>query len=93
MGESLSIAHAGLSILALKIYHMLIEAGRTDVTDTHRDTCRAKLDILLQQRRDLSEAIDTLLDDIAHGRKYMKVYRQMKMYNDPNLNPILYNRK
>lgn len=91
--ESPAWAIDRLSILALKIYHMRIEARRTDVTDTHRDTCRAKLDILLQQRRDLSEAIDTLLDDIAHGRKYMKVYRQMKMYNDPNLNPILYNRK
>lgn len=91
--ESPAWAIDRLSILALKIYHMRIEAGRTDVTDTHRDTCRAKLDILLQQRRDLSEAIDTLLDDIARGRKYMKVYRQMKMYNDPNLNPILYNRK
>ncbi len=82
-----------LSILALKIYHMQIEADRTDAAPDHRARCRAKLDILLQQRKDLSAAIDTLLDDIAAGRKYMKVYRQMKMYNDADTNPVLYGSK
>lgn len=82
-----------LSILALKIYHMAIEANRTDASAEHRDRCAGKLDILLQQRTDLSGAIDTLLDDIAAGRKYMKVYRQMKMYNDADTNPVLYGKK
>ena len=59
----------------------------------HTDKCRAKLDVLLEQRKDLTEAIDTLLDDIEAGRKYMKVYRQMKMYNDPSTNPVLYGKK
>jgi len=82
-----------LSILALKIYHMRAEAERTDASDGHRARCAGKLDILLQQRVDLSAAIDRLLDDIAAGRKYMKVYRQMKMYNDADTNPVLYARK
>lgn len=79
-----------LSILALKIYHMQQEAERTDASQAHIAKCRAKLDVLLEQRHDLIAAIDTLLDDIAAGRKYMKVYRQMKMYNDPDTNPVLY---
>jgi hypothetical protein len=79
-----------LSILALKIYHMREQAERTDASDEHRQKCRAKLDVLLEQQKDLSTAIDQLLADIAAGRKYMKVYRQMKMYNDPSTNPILY---
>ncbi len=81
------------SILALKIYHMEEQANRTDATEQHRATCRGKLDVLLEQQRDLSEAIDQLLDDIAAGRKYMKVYRQMKMYNDPSTNPVLYRKQ
>ena len=91
--ESPAWAVDRLSILYLKIYHMQAEAERTDVDDAHRAACRAKLDVLVTQRADLSEAIDRLLDDIAAGRKYMKVYRQMKMYNDPALNPVLYGGK
>lgn len=79
-----------LSILALKIYHMRIESLRTDATDGHIAKCREKLSVLLQQRKDLTSAITELLDDIAAGRKYMKLYKQMKMYNDPELNPVLY---
>ena len=82
-----------LSILALKIYHMQIEATRPDASPEHRARCAGKLDVLLQQRADLSSAIDRLLDDIAAGRKYMKVYRQMKMYNDADTNPVLYGTK
>ena len=88
--ESPAWALDRLSILALKIYHMTAEAARHDATPEHRQKCQAKLDILLQQREDLTTAIDQLLDDIAAGRKYMKVYRQMKMYNDTETNPILY---
>ncbi|MEZ4881704.1 MAG: DUF4254 domain-containing protein [Flavobacteriaceae bacterium] len=78
-----------LSILALKIYHMNEEATRKDASEAHRAACQKKLDVLLEQRVDLSTAINQLLDDIAHGRKYMKVYKQMKMYNDDELNPVL----
>ena len=77
-----------LSILALKVYHFQIEAHRGD--DAHRAKCQAKLDTLLTQRADLTTAIDQLLDDLAAGRRQMKLYRQMKMYNDPSLNPSLY---
>lgn len=79
-----------LSILALKIYHMREEANRTEATETHRNTCQKKLDILLLQREDLSAAIDQLLKDIESGNKHMKLYKQMKMYNDESLNPVLY---
>jgi len=82
-----------LSILALKIYHMQQETQRPDVEQTHRDACREKLNVLLTQQIDLSTAIEELLDDIAHGRKFMKIYKQMKMYNDPALNPVLYGQK
>ncbi|WP_148781945.1 DUF4254 domain-containing protein [Aquimarina intermedia] len=78
-----------LSILALKVYHMHEEATRTDASAAHREACQKKLDILLEQRVDLSTAIDTLLNDISKGDKYMKVYKQMKMYNDEELNPVL----
>ena len=88
--ESPAWAIDRLSILALKIYHMREQAERTDATEEHRKKCQAKLDVLLEQQRDLSLAIDQLLDDIQAGRKYMKVYRQMKMYNDPSTNPVLY---
>ena len=77
-----------LSILALKIYHFEIEAHRGD--EAHRAKCQAKLDTLLTQREDLTTAIDQLLGDLAAGRRIMKLYRQMKMYNDPSLNPMLY---
>lgn len=88
--ESPAWAIDRLSILDLKIYHMREQVERTDATKEHRQKCQAKLNVLLEQQRDLSLAIDQLLDDIQAGRKYMKVYRQMKMYNDPSTNPILY---
>ena len=78
-----------LSILALKIYHMHEEATRENATEEHKVACQKKLDVLLEQRVDLSTAIGQLLNDIATGRKYMKVYKQMKMYNDDELNPVL----
>lgn len=78
-----------LSILALKVYHMREEATRENATEAHRNACQTKLNILLEQRVDLSTAIDQLLEDISEGRKYMKVYKQMKMYNDDELNPVL----
>lgn len=82
-----------LSILALKVYHMNEEATRDDASEDHRASCQSKLDVLLEQRVDLSTAINQLLDDIANGRKYMKVYKQMKMYNDDELNPVLRGKK
>jgi hypothetical protein len=89
--ESPAWAIDRLSILALKIYHMHEETLRTDADAVHLEQCQLKLSVLLQQRTDLSLAIDELLDDIEKGERYMKVYRQMKMYNDPKLNPVLYN--
>lgn len=80
-----------LSILALKIYHMEEETQRKEVSEEHRALCASKLSILLEQQTDLSTAIDELIEEMAAGRKKMKVYRQMKMYNDPSLNPVLYN--
>jgi len=91
--ESPAWAIDRLSILALKVYHMQAEAERKDATPQHRDACSEKLVILLQQQEDLSSAIDELLAEIEQGKKYMKVYRQMKMYNDPSLNPVLYGKK
>ena len=93
--ESPAWALDRLSILALKIYHMQLEANRTTASPEHRSQCNKKLHVLLEQRADLSSSIDQLLNDISQGKKYMKVYKQMKMYNDPSLNPILYteNRK
>lgn len=88
--ESPAWAIDRLSILALKIYHMQAEANRSNASEEHKASCNEKLGILLEQRKDLSSAIDDLLSDIAQGKKYMKVYRQMKMYNDPALNPVLY---
>lgn len=91
--ESPAWAIDRLSILALKIYHMNEEATRIDASPEHRLKCGEKLDILLEQKKDLSNAIDTLLTDIESGNKFMKVYKQMKMYNDNELNPILYQNK
>ena len=88
--ESPAWAVDRLSILALKIYHMREQVERSDASDEHRQKCEGKLKVLLEQQVDLSTAIDQLLDDIEAGRKYMKVYRQMKMYNDPATNPVLY---
>jgi len=91
--ESPAWAIDRLSILALKIYHWEQETLREDVSEDHLNACRKKLTILLEQQQDLSTAIDRLLADIQSGEKYMKVYKQMKMYNDPNLNPVLYGKK
>ena len=91
--ESPAWAFDRLSILALKIYHMNEEATRAKASQDHRDKCQAKLNILLEQRTDLSTAIDDLLTDIENGDKFMKVYKQMKMYNDDDLNPVLYQNK
>jgi len=82
-----------LSILALKIYHMNEEATREDASQEHQMACKAKLEVLLEQRVDLSTAINQLLQDIENGDKYMKVYKQMKMYNDDELNPVLRGKK
>ena len=90
--ESPAWALDRLSILALKIYHMDEEANRSDASKEHRIKCQSKLDVLLEQRIDLSEAIDQLLKDIENGDKFMKVYKQMKMYNDEELNPVLRNK-
>mgnify|MGYP001323277558 FL=1 len=88
--ESPAWAIDRLSILILKIYHMDEESKRTDVSENHRKNCQDKLDVLLEQQKDLSESIDQLLEDISNGVKKMKVYKQMKMYNDESLNPVLY---
>ena len=88
--ESPAWAIDRLSILALKIWHMQEQTERKDADVAHVEKCQAKLQVLLEQQVDLSTAIDQLLEDIEQGRKYMKVYRQMKMYNDPSTNPILY---
>ena len=91
--ESPAWAIDRLSILALKIYHMKEQAERHDASEEHRQRSQDKLAILLEQQKDLGTAIDQLLEDIEAGRKYMKVYRQMKMYNDPSTNPVLYGNK
>ena len=91
--ESPAWAIDRLSILALKIYHMRQETLRTDIEEAKKVACAQKLNLLLEQRKDLSKSIDELLIDIAEGKKIMKVYRQMKMYNDPELNPVLYGKK
>ena len=87
--ESPAWALDRLSILALKIYHMQLETMRDDATESHKLTCKNKLNVLLEQRVDLSRAIDELINDITSGNKFMKVYKQMKMYNDEELNPVL----
>ena len=91
--ESPAWAIDRLSILALKIYHMREQVERQDTSPEHHESCQKKLDVLLEQQKDLSSAIDQLLADFEAGKKYMKVYKQMKMYNDPSLNPVLYGQK
>ena len=91
--ESPAWAVDRLSILTLKIYHMREEVERADATPEHKERCERKLAVLLEQKKDLSLALDQLLTDIHDGKKYMKVYKQMKMYNDPSLNPVLYGKK
>ena len=87
--ESPAWALDRLSILELKIYHMNIEASRNDASNDHKVKCSLKLKVLIQQREDLSQAINELLSEISEGKKYMKTYKQMKMYNDDELNPVL----
>jgi hypothetical protein len=87
--ESPAWAIDRMSILGLKVYHMSEETTRTDASQDHINACQKKLDTLLEQRIDLTIALDQLLEDISKGNKYMKVYKQMKMYNDDELNPIL----
>ena len=82
-----------LSISALKIYHMEKETRRPDASSEHRLNCETKLHLLLEQRRDLGECLQEILEGLGSGRKFLKVYRQMKMYNDSNLNPVLYQKK
>lgn len=91
--ESPAWAIDRLSILALKIYHMQQEVTRPEASETHKNNCQAKLNVLLEQKIDLTTAIDDLLFDIENGTKIMKVYKQMKMYNDEDLNPVLYQNK
>ena len=91
--ESPAWAIDRLSILQLKIYHMKAEVERTDVSEEHKARCQAKLDVLLEQNTDLCTAIDQLMECYKTGEKVMKVYKQMKMYNDPALNPVLYGQK
>jgi hypothetical protein len=91
--ESPAWAIDRLSILALKIYHMNEEANRTEASVEHRAKCQEKLNVLLDQKSDMFSSIDQLLKDIESGDKFMKVYKQMKMYNDDELNPVLYQNK
>ncbi len=91
--ESPAWALDRLSILALKIYHMKEETEREDISPEKKKEVTEKYNILLEQQKDLSQAIDELLEEIEAGDKYMKVYKQMKMYNDPELNPVLYKKK
>lgn len=88
--ETLAWAVDRYSILALKIYHMQQEVLRSDVSDTHRQICNVKLSTLMEQKSDLSRSIEQLIADVEAGRKIIKTYKQMKMYNDPTLNPVLY---
>lgn len=91
--ESPAWAIDRLSILSLKIYHMNEEATRADASETHRAKCQEKLNVLLDQKSDMFNSIDQLLLDYENGDKFMKVYKQMKMYNDESLNPVLYQGK
>ena len=91
--ETIAWALDRLSILALKIFHMSEEANRENAEQSHKASCQDKLDVLKEQKLDLSTAIDQLIDDIEKGNKYMKIYKQMKMYNDEELNPVLYKAK
>lgn len=91
--ESPAWALDRLSILVLKIYHMHEEANREDASEEHRNKCNEKLQVLLEQKQDMLTSIHQLLTDIEQGDKYMKVYKQMKMYNDESLNPVLYQGK
>lgn len=82
-----------MSILILKIWHMREQAERKDVDHAHRDRCQAKLSVLLEQQADMGRCLDDLMEEVAAGTRRIKVYRQMKMYNDSTLNPVLYQSK
>lgn len=79
-----------MSILMLKIYHMDEQVRRTDATPDHISKCKSKLEVLTEQKADMQLAFDEMMEDISNGTRRFKVYRQMKMYNDPALNPMLY---
>jgi Protein of unknown function (DUF4254) len=91
--ETIAWAIDRLSILALKIYHMNLEANRIDASESHRENCTKKLNVLLEQKKDMFISIDQFIQDIENGDKIMKIYKQMKMYNDQDLNPVLYQSK
>ncbi len=88
--ESPAWAVDRLSILHIKIYHMQEQVNRQDVSQEQHDKCADKLKVLHEQLKDMTTSITELLEDYAAGKRIMKVYRQMKMYNDPSLNPVLY---
>lgn len=91
--ESPAWAIDRLSILHVKIYHMQEQVNRTDVSAEQHEKCTQKLSVLHEQLQDMTTSISQLLSDYASGARIMKVYRQMKMYNDPTLNPVLYGKK
>jgi hypothetical protein len=91
--ESPAWAIDRLSILALKIYHMNEEATRTSASAEHKAKCQEKLNVLLDQKNDMFISISQLITDFENGDKFMKVYKQMKMYNDDELNPVLRGQK
>ena len=91
--ESPAWAVDRLSILHIKIYHMQEQVDRQDVSAEQHEKCAQKLAVLLEQLDDMTSSITQLLEDYASGERVMKVYRQMKMYNDPTLNPVLYGQK
>lgn len=82
-----------MSILQLKIYHFEDQLKRNDLDDELRKSVSHKLAVLKIQEDDLETCFDELMEDLKSGKKYMKLYKQMKMYNDPNLNPVFYNKK
>lgn len=89
--RQLAEPYAGLSILSLKVFHMEEQAERADAAPDHRERCAAKLAVLREQRADLAQAVLDLTEEFLEGRKQPKAYYQFKMYNDPSLNPELYN--
>ena len=82
-----------MSILQLKIYHFAEQLERKDAGESHLASVKQKLYVLQVQEEDLSLAYNELMSDLRSGQKYMKLYKQMKMYNDPNLNPVFYGKK
>ena len=91
--ESIAWVVDRISILCLKLYHMKEQTERSDAEPTHLQKCQMKYAVLLEQEQDITRSFDELLEDIASGDRIVKVYRQMKMYNDESLNPVLYQNK